>query len=553
MLNLPARLAEAATTPGTITFIDGGDHQTITWAQLHGEATVMAAGLQAKGVRPGNHVALFGPTTRSLVTAIQATWLAGGVLVMLPLPMRMGSLEQFITQTRTRLHAADVSLVVIDPQLADFVEPADGDPTFVSYADLESSATGVGVFEYEPPAVDPDDLAVLQFTSGSTSDPKGVMLTHRQICSNIDGCYRSAEMRSDDVVVSWLPLYHDMGLIGLLTLPMTTGVHLVQGAPQDFLSKPSRWMRWMSDFRGTTTAGPNFSYVLATRSLHRAEDLDLSSMRIVLSGAEPVDASAFRAFFEAGAPFGLDSAAAFPAFGMAEVCIGGTFPRRGDGLRTDIVDARVLEQEQYAAPVDAGGAGSRELVKLGRAVPGLELRVVDPATGTPRGEREVGELHIRGTSLMLGYYRRDDITAATVIDGWLHTGDLAYLVDGELVMCGRIKDVIIVGGRNVYPQDIERAVGTVDGIRAGNVVAFGAEGRHSQQHIVVVAEVRADDLAEVSHAVHRAVADETGVPPREVVLVEPGTVPKTSSGKLQRSATRQAYEAGELVGLITAG
>ena len=547
MYTLPSRIEKATLENGVITIIDGDDATAITWADLHDEATAFAAGLQRLGVGPGDHVAILGPTTRALVTAIQATWLSGAVLVMLPLPMRLGSLEQFVENTRRRISAADVTLTIIDPQLAEFVTSSAGDAPLVPMSDLDPTVTGLGAADFDAPEGDPDALAVLQFTSGSTSEPKGVMLTHRQICANIDGCFEAAEMRQEDVLVSWLPLYHDMGLIGLLTLPMTTGLSLVLGAPQDFLSKPSRWMQWISDFGGTTTAGPNFSYVLAARSLRRAEGIDLSTLRIALNGAEPVDAEAFGRFLTEGERFGLDPGAAFPAFGMAEVCIGGTFPRRGAGLRIDVVDGRVLEGEHYAAPVAIGAPNARELAFLGRAVPGLELRVVDRTSGDACGDREVGELQIRGTSLMAGYYKRPDESAELIVDGWLRTGDLAYLVDGEMVMCGRIKDVIIIGGRNLYPQDIERVAGGVEGVRTGNVIAFGGSGRFSKQHIVIVAETRSDDLDALRRSVAHAVTEEIGVPPRAVVLVAPGTIPKTSSGKLQRTACRQMFENGELV------
>ena len=541
---LASRIQSASATDGRVTFVSGDDHETITWADLHRDAKVMAAGLVSTGVTPGDHVAILGPTTRDLVTAIQAIWLAGGVLVMLPLPMRMGSLEQFIAQTRDRMVAADVSLVLIDPQFAEFIERQPGDPRFSDYAELVSAGDAADRFLI--PEIDPDALALLQFTSGSTSEPKGVMLAHRQICANIDGCMVAADMSLDDTVVSWLPLYHDMGLIGLLTLPMTTGVSLVQGAPQDFLGRPGRWMQWISDFGGTVTAGPNFSFVLATRALRRAENLDLSGLRICLNGAEPIEPAGFRTFLEAGAPFGLNPGAAFPAFGMAEVCIAGFFPRPGDGCRTDIVDGAVLEHEHYAAPVAADAPAARELAILGRPVPGLEAKIVDRDTGRELADREVGELLIRGTSLTLGYYRKPEATAELLAGGWLHTGDLAYMVDGEMVMCGRIKDVIIIGGRNIYPQDVERVVGGVDEVRAGNVIAFGSDGELSRQHIVVVAETRSEDTIELSRQISRVVTEDVGVPPREIVLVAPGTIPKTSSGKLQRSACRAMYQRGEL-------
>lgn len=547
MLSLIDRIESvAAAGRGTITFANGDETDTIGWDDLHLDARRAAAGLQARGVQPGDHVALIGPTTRRLITSIQATWLCGAALVTMPLPMRMGALDQFIDQTRNRIRRSDTKIVVIDPDLAAFIEPVPGDPPFVTLDELYAG-DGPSDDDYLRPASDPDAMAVLQFTSGSTSEPKGVMLPHRAICNNLDGAWIAAEISHDEVIVSWLPLYHDMGLVGLLTIPMTRGCTLVQGAPQDFLARPVRWLRWITQFGGTGTAGPNFSYALATRAMRRTdEELDLSTMRVWLNGAEPVDPSTFRAFFEAGERFGLSPNGAFPAFGMAEVCIAGTFPEPGKGMRTDWVDRAALESDAKAIAVEPDHEGATELVMLGRPVPGLEVSVVDPQTGQECSEREVGELRITGNSLTSGYYHQPDATAELIIDGWLHTGDLAYTVDGQLVVCGRIKDVIIVGGRNVYPQDIEKAAGEVPGVRQGNVIAFGTEGRHGAQNIIVVAEARSDDLDELRKAVTRVVNDSVGIPPKEVVLVEPGTVPKTSSGKLQRSACRQQYASGEL-------
>ncbi len=553
MTTLRARIEAAATDRGpfgatrTVTFVSGDDHETISWLELHDDARSMAAELQARGIGPGSHVAILGPTTRVLVTAIQATWLCGACVVMLPLPMRMASLERFVEATRDRIRQADSAMVLIDAQLAEFVSPAEGDPPMVRLDEVlpADPAQRRSADEYQVPADDPDSLAILQFTSGSTSEPKGVMLTNRAVCANLDGAIVAAEVQPDEVVVSWLPLYHDMGLVGLLCIPMTTGVQLVLGAPQDFLAKPARWMQWMSDFGGTATAGPNFSYVLATRALRRAEGIDLSRFRVALNGAEPVDADSFREFAAAGARFGMKPDCLFPAFGMAELCIAGCFPAPGQGMRTDVVDGRVLEHERYAATAAPTSETARELAILGRPIPGLSIRIVDPQTGRTCRDREVGELQIKGTSVTAGYYKNPEATAEAIVDGWLRTGDLAYTVDGEMVMCGRIKDVIIIGGRNVYPQDIEKVVGEVEGVRKGNVIAFGEEGRAGKQHIVVVAETRLDETDELEVEIRHRITDEIGVPAHEVVLVPPATIPKTSSGKLQRSACGASYRAGE--------
>jgi fatty-acyl-CoA synthase len=543
VLTLASRIESAAGGSGSITFVTGAGEERVPYGQLHQEAMAMAAALQARGVQPGAHVAVLGPTTRPLVTAIEAVWLTGATLIALPLPMRLGSIEEFAAQTRQRMVSADVTLLVVDPDLGPFIEPAPGDPPIVGLTDLlaDQARLGITASHLDRPADDPSALAVLQFTSGSTADPKGVMLPNHTICANLDAISESAQLdASRDVMVSWLPLYHDMGLVGFCMLPLSTGTDLVLGAPQDFLAAPSRWLEWLSTYGGTATAGPNFSWVLATRALRTMSGLDLSPLRIALNGAEPVDPATVERFVEAAAPFGMRPGAVFPAFGMAEVMIAGTFPPPLAGLRTDVVDQRVLETERYAAPLESDARGTRRLALLGKPVPGLEIRVVDPETGAVRHDREVGELEIRGTSVTPGYYGRPDLNAELFHEGWLRTGDLAYLLDGELVMCGRIKDVIIVGGRNVFPEDVERVVGTIDGVRAGNVIAFGVD-TNGKEGVIVVAETKSEDIDLTRRSVSARVRGAIGMSPKDVVLVAPGTLPKTSSGKLQRSLCRDRY------------
>lgn len=548
METLPERIEAAADRGGTVTFKHGDEEGvTISWAQLLDDARAMAAAMQARGISPGSHVALLGPTSRPLVTGISATWIAGATMMMLPIPMRLASIEAFVEQTRVRIREGDVELLVIDEQLADFVEPQPGDPPMVRFDELVREAKILGSDRFDRPVDDPDRLAILQFTSGSTTEPKGVTLKHRAVCANLDGMINSAGWDSDvDVMVSWLPLYHDMGLIGTFTIPATTGCRLVIGAPQDFLAKPARWMQWLSDYKGTTTAGPNFSWVLATRALKRMEGLDLSPARLLLNGAEPINPEALRAFVAEAQRFGMRPGAVFPAFGMAEVTIAGTFPPILRGLATDPVDRRVLEAERYAAPAEVGAPATREFVKLGTPVEGMEIQIVDPDSGHVLHDREVGELELRGTSMMAGYYKNPEATEAAYRDGWFRSGDLAYTIDGELVICGRIKDVIILGGRSIFPDDIEVAVAKVDGVRAGNVIAFGVEGAKGKETVVVAAEVKGDDLDLIAKRVHHSAMEVSGVPPHDVVLVRPGTLPKTSSGKLQRGLCRRRYEEGEL-------
>jgi fatty-acyl-CoA synthase len=556
------RLELAADAPTGVRFVGAsvtaeGEPSYVSWRQLHDEARAVGAALQARGIAPGDHVAILGPTSRGLITAVRGCWMAGVASMVLPLPMRMGSLDAFIESTRARIRDGDAKLVLIDDLLAAFYEGAPGDPPIIPLSAILPGAPGVPSGDrLEVPAPDPERLVVLQYTSGSTSEPKGVMIPDRVLSANIDACAEAAGLTTDDVMLSWLPLYHDMGLIGFLGIPMTTGTGLVQAAPQDFMAHPGNWMQWISDHHATGTAGPNFSWVLATRALKRMQDLDLSSLTLALSGAEPVDPNAVEAFVEAAAPFGFDAGGVFPAFGMAEVAIGGSFPPRGRGLVCDTVDRVVLERDRVAKPIEVDDPHDLELVArrlplLGTPVPGLEMRVVDPESLEERPERHVGELLIRGTSVTPGYYKRPDATAALFDQGWLRTGDLAYMIDGELVLCGRIKDVIIVGGRNVFPEDIERAVGTIDGVRAGNVIAFGMEGYKGKESVVVVAEVRSTtasgstaDATEhdaIRDAIHHRTLEVCGLPPRDVMLVQPSTLPKTSSGKLQRAKCREQY------------
>ncbi|MBU3717662.1 MAG: AMP-binding protein [Actinobacteria bacterium] len=549
-----ARLERAADAPTGVRFVgasvkpaDGPDF--IAWRQIHDEARAVAATLQSLGIVPGDHVAILGPTSRALMTIVRGCWLAGAASMVLPLPMRMASLDAFVESTRARIRHGEAKLILIDDLLADFYQAAPGDPPIKPMAAVMPGAGRPTGDRLELPADDPERLVILQYTSGSTSEPKGVMIPDRVLCANIDASCQAAELTQSEVMVSWLPLYHDMGLVGFLSIPMLKGVQLVQAAPQDFMAHPGSWMQWISDWKGTATAGPNFSWVLATRALKRMKDIDLSSLTLALSGAEPVDPVAVEAFVNEASRFGFRAGSVFPAFGMAEVAIGGAFPKRHRGLVCDSVDRIVLERERIAKEVDPNDDDQvhvRRLPLLGRAVPGLEMKIVDPETKTELPERHVGELLLRGTSVTPGYYKRPDATSAMFHDGWLCTGDLAYTLDGELVICGRIKDVIIVGGRNVFPEDIERAVGIIDGVRAGNVIAFGIDGYKGKETVIVVAEVKDVDLDRVRADIHHSALEVSGLPPRDIMLVKPGTLPKTSSGKLQRAKCRELYLDGGL-------
>ncbi len=539
---LGTRIEGATARGGAVTFVCDPGAPRVEWSRLHDDARATAAALQRLGIGPGAHVALAGPSSRLLVTALQGVWLAGATAVVLPLPRRLLDVADMVAATRSRLRASSAVLVVADPILAAFIEPVPGDPPVVLLPDLEREAAAA-VDRFDAPVPDPAALAAVQFTSGVTADPRGATLTHAAVVSNLDAVAGAAGLDPDaDVIVSWLPLYHDMGLFGLLGLSMVTGTDLVLATPLDFLADPGRWTGWMSHFGGTATAGPNFSYALLTRALSRdGTALDLSRWRIALNGAEPVGVRTMLEFTEAGAAHGLDPGAVLPAFGMAEVVTGATLSRPGRGLVCDQVDGHALEAGAAARP----GATGHRLPLLGGPVAGLDLRICDPLHGHELGERQVGELEVRGASVTAGYHGRPDATAAAFHDGWLRTGDLAYLTGGELVVWTRLADAITVGGRRLAPDGIEQAAATVDGVRAGNVAAFGVgEGR--SRTVVVAAEVRDGARPGVGREVAGRVAAFTGLPAPDVVLLPPGSLSKTSSGKLQRWRCRAAYLTGRL-------
>ncbi len=550
-----AQRSAAGELQGTLRVFDKGGMLSssgfteISWAELHDKAKAMAAQLTESGVAKGSHVAILGNTSLELITAIQAVWLCGATVVIIPLPYRLSTRERFIEDTRARLADSDTSHLVIDSEVARIAKPKkliDGSP--IKSIALDDLAKAPSADDFMVVVAAPDDLAILQFTSGSTSAPKGVMLAHRNLVANMDAITAGGNIDPNtDTFVSWLPLHHDMGLIGMLTYSMTHGVSLVKSSPADFLSKPGRWMEWISEFKATVTAGPNFSYALAARHLKGTkEQLDLSALRIALNGAEPVSPSTVSKFVKAGERHGLNAQTIFPAFGMAETCIAGSFGVVGQGLRIDHVDTDGIETENVAKPVALGAEGAREMVALGHPVQGLEFRIVSKATNELLGEREVGELQISGSSLFAGYYKNDEATNEVLRGGWFSTGDLGYLVDGELYLCSRIKDVMIVGGRNIYPQDVEAAVDAIAEVRSGNVIAFSVAGE-GKETVVVVAETKEKSgFDEIMANIKKATIAAVGVPVGKIMLVKPSTLPKTSSGKVQRSKCKQLYLAGEL-------
>ncbi|MDN5930607.1 MAG: fatty acyl-AMP ligase, partial [Pseudonocardia sp.] len=510
-----------------------------TWPEVHEQARRMAGALRAD-VPPGASVGVLAGEPAAIAPAAQAVWLCGGSVTMLHQPTARTDLASWAEDTVAVLGMIDAKLVLLGAPF-DALAPVLTERGIAFRAidslDGEPVTPDAGV-------ADEHDTALLQLTSGSTAEPKAVRITHGNLFANITGMVAASQLDVErDVMVSWLPLFHDMGMVGFLTVPMATGLDLVTVTPVDFLTRPLLWAELISKYGGTVTAAPNFAYAVLGRQLVRADGpLDLSTLRIALNGAEPIDPDAVEAFVAAGKRFGLRPDSVVAAYGMAETALGVSFAPIDTGLQVDHVDADQLEAHRRAVPATYGP--TRRFPRLGPPLPGIEVRVVAD-NGTVLGDREVGVIHLRGESVTPGYLTVDGPVATQDADGWLDTGDEGYLVHGQVVVCGRRKDVIIMGGRNIYPTDIERAAAEAGDVRAGNVVAVrmlaGAEGgRHRESFLVAVESRKAGDPdAEkaIRKEVTARVVSAVGVRPAEVVVLGPGSLPKTPSGKLRRAAT----------------
>ncbi|HEX2132288.1 MAG TPA: fatty acyl-AMP ligase [Actinophytocola sp.] len=509
-----------------------------TWAEVHEQAREMAGALVAGGLARHDAVAVLAAEPAAIGPAVQAVWLAGGSVTMLHQPTPRSDLAAWAEDTVRVLNMIGSKLVLLGA-------PFDGlapvlDEHGIGYrliGDLAGGAPLAAIVE-----VDEDAPALLQLTSGSTAEPKAVRITHRNLLANISAMADRAELDDErDIMVSWLPMFHDMGMVGFYTTPMLMGIELVKVTPVDFLTAPLLWARLISRYGGTITAAPNFAYALLGRRLSGAdEEFDLSTLRIALNGAEPIDEKAVKSFVDAGARFGMPAECVFPAYGMAEGTLAISFARPFIGLRLDYVDAERLEAENRAVPVDPAVA-TRSFAVLGPPLSGFEASIVSQSgSGEVLGEREVGEIRVRGDSVTPGYLTVNGPLATQDADGWLLTGDLGYTVDGEIVICGRAKDVIILAGRNIYPTDIERAAATVEGVRAGNAVAVRLDaGTRRERFAVVVESTKAGDAAAekaLRKEVGARVFESVNARPVAVVVLKPGTLPKTPSGKLRRAA-----------------
>ncbi len=543
---------------------------TLTFGELYSAAQGCAAELARRGVPPGGCVSLMLPTSRAFFVCYAGILLAGAIPVPIYPPFRADRIEEYAERQSAILNNAGVCLLLtfrsaevvaklLKPRVRSLQSVADAEKLLAAADKAPPPAPGALPAHLSGSRVRKgSDIALLQYTSGSTGDPKGVVLTHANLLANIRAIGEAVQLTSEDVGVSWLPLYHDMGLIGAWLTLLHYGIPLCVMSPLAFLTRPERWLRAFHKHRGTISAAPNFAYELCVRKIadKDIEGLDLSSWRAALNGAEPVNPETLERFEQRFAKYGFRRAAQLPVYGLAEATLAVTVPPLDRGPRIDVIDREIFSSQGRAAPPSANPV-TIAFVSSGKPVPNHEMRVVDD-NGREVADRTEGFLWFRGPSATSGYY---DNPAATeklfplgpAGDGefaWVNTGDRGYRADGEMFVTGRVKDIIIKGGRNLYPHEVEELAGRVAGIRKGCIVAFGLKDFSSgTEKLVIVAESRESDpsrQAAIAAAITQEVSQGLGLPPDRVELIPPGSIPKTSSGKLRREETRELYLRGTL-------
>jgi fatty-acyl-CoA synthase len=546
---------------------EADEPRTITCGELYQSASAVAAKLARHGLEPGQSVAIMLPTCAEFFASFAGILLAGGIPVPIYPPFRADRIAEYAKRQSNILCNASARFLVtwrqaeglarlLRPNVPSLRDVLNAQKLCAAGAnsgaaeDAKTSSQRWQPVENLTHHARGEDIAFLQYTSGSTGDPKGVVLTHANLLANIRSIVDGVAIGSDDVAVSWLPLYHDMGLIGAWFVPLFAGIPLVVMSPMTFLSRPERWLWAIHRHKGTLSPAPNFAYELCLRKIadKDLEGLDLSCWRAALNGAEPVQPATIERFVARFERYGFRRGALLPVYGLAENSLAVSAPQIGAGYRLDRIDRATFESTGRAIPARRGDSAALEFVGAGRPLRDVECRIVG-RDGRDAGERFEGTLWFRGPSATCGYYENVAATRELVREGgWLDSGDLAYWADGELFITGRAKDIIIKAGRNLYPHEIEQIVARIAGVRPGCVVAFGApDERSGTEKFVVTAEIRnAADAGKISAEISRVVQETMGLPPDVVELLAPQSIPKTSSGKLRRSETRRLYLEGKL-------
>lgn len=524
---------------------------TLTYGELQQQARSCAGGLVDRGIEPADRVALMLPTGTDFFVAFMGILHAGAIPVPIYPPSRLSQIEEHVRRQAAILGNAGARMLVTVPEgrrlaglLRRQVDTLGTVECVTDLTDAQASST-------LPALPKSEDVALIQYTSGSTGDPKGVVLTHANLMANIRAMGTALQASAEDVFVSWLPLYHDMGLIGgwLGSLHHAAAFYVM--SPASFLVRPDSWLWAIHRYGGTLSAAPNFGFDLCLNKIEDEdlEGIDLSSMRMMANGSEPVSAETVRGFSERFGRFGFRREAMAPVYGLAECAVGLAFPPLGRLPIIDRVNREVFTRTGTAKPAREDDPIPIELVASGQALPGHEIRIVDDG-GRELGDRQEGRLEFRGPSTTSGYFHDDEKTKQLFREGWLDSGDRAYVAKGDVYITGRIKDIIIRAGHNIYPQELEEEVATIPGVRKGGVAVFSAADRRSAtEQLVVLAETRETDPAErasLHSRIMEAITAVIGNPPEQILLLPPRSIPKTSSGKLRRSTAKALYEEGRI-------
>ncbi len=545
--------AASVTHKGYVFLDDRLQESVWSFQDLAREAARRARIFRTLGLNKGDRIAMIVPDGKDFVLSFFGAVRAGLVPVPMYPPLALGKLDAYVDAAARILETSGARMLITSKAVApivwslldrvDTLEDLLLTEKLTTFDDAAITATLDGL------ELAPEDPCFLQYTSGSTAEPKGVVVSHGNLVANakaimIDGLKSDPE---EDRGVSWLPLYHDMGLIGFVIAPLLAQVPVVFLPTLSFVKRPHIWMETCAKYKGTITFAPNFAYGLAAkRAQGKKLDYDLSCLRVLGCGAEPINAKTMRTFVSAFSPAGLRPEALMPCYGMAEATLAISFANLDVPVRTAVINRAAYEEFNLAVPYQGlDGSQALELVSCGTTFPGHEVAVLD-REGAPRPEGEVGEIVVRGPSITAGYFQNEEATRALLADGWLHTGDLGFFLDGELFVSGRKKDLIILNGKNYHPQVFEWEVEQIDGIRKGNVVAFSRAGENSEE-LVIVAEVKDNlDRAALAESAKKRIHETSGVRVRDVVLLGAGGLPKTSSGKLQRRKTCELYFDGSI-------
>lgn len=536
--------ASAATSGRGLSVGTGDDPERMLWSEVHEQARRMAGALAARGIGPGSSVAVLAAGAADVAPLVQAIWMRRATFTMLQQPTPRTDLLVWLEDTARAiaLIGADVTIV--------------GEPFLLALDHLGSKAIAAITVEstrdgesIEPLEAEEDDIAMRQLTSGSTGVPKAVEITHSNFAANSVAMIDALDIVIDqDVSVSWLPLSHDMGMIAFMCVPMQLGVEAVVVTPESFLRRPILWAELMSRHKATITSGPNFAYSVLARILERADAsaIDLSSMRVAVNGAEPIDHRDLANFAAVGARFGLSPSVPTAGYGLAEATLAVSFGAPDDPAIVDAVSRDAVTSRQTAEPAYGDAfSPTQRIVCVGFPVKGMDVRIA--RDGTVLGPRGIGAIELRGPAVASRYLTEDGFVEMKRQDGWFDTGDLGYLDEqGRIYVCGRTKDLIVLAGKNLYPNDIERATAMVDGVRKGCVIAVRIDGGEEREGFAVLAEAHGVDDAAVRERLTREIVakvnSHVGHSPREVLLLPAGALPKTPSGKLRRNSARELLD-----------